>query len=122
METRQPCPSCEHLNPPEAERCERCGEPLGVVSRVFSRHELKGPPLWLKQTRQRAAEIKDYEETVSSLRFEALADIDRRREAAEAREQALRRQRDRKVIWTSILASLIFILVLLILALLALRG
>lgn len=98
------CPSCGNINPEGSARCDRCGEPLEIFAQVISRHVSPGSATWLQQVRSQASEIKGREAEASEVRFQALQDVDRRRQMAEAEAADRQRRKDRQTLIIGIIA------------------
>jgi hypothetical protein len=110
------CPACRALNEPQAEYCEKCGEPLTLVSQVMLRHSGAGvEPLRLRQSRARAAELKERGEQASARRMHELQEIDRRREETVAKAEADRTRLQKKALSLAITIGFLFILFIVIL-------
>ncbi len=109
------CPACRSLNTPEAENCARCGEPLTLISQVMLRHGGSGfDPLSLRQSRARAAELKERGEQASLLRMQNFLEQDRRREQAVAEAEAERSREQKQLFKLMVIVGSIFILLVLI--------
>ena len=106
---RPVCPSCGTLNEPEAEVCEKCDEPLTLLSRVFQRHTRQDIPLWLKHSRRRASDVKSRAEDGSLGRMAVLSEMDRTREEAQAAEEGKRKARDRQVLTVSLVFFIVVV-------------
>ena len=114
------CPACGAENQEGAERCSNCGEPLSTVARIFGHATKPSQPGWLAQARGRAPELKETGLHASNERMQGFLEIDRKREAWQAEQADLQRQRDRKVLTAALIGSAIFLLVVLAFSLAAL--
>ena len=107
------CPACGAENQESAESCSSCGEPLSTVARIFGHASQPSQPGWLSQARGRAPELKEIGRHASNERMRGFLEIDRKREAWQAEQAGLQRQRDRKVLMAALIGSAIFLLVVL---------
>jgi hypothetical protein len=89
------CPACGRAHAVGEETCSYCGEPLTSVARVLSAPSAPRQPRWLRQTRQRASDLRRSEEQASSERMGAFVETDRRRLESERvlAEQTAARER-----------------------------
>ena len=114
------CPACGAENQEGAESCSSCGEPLSTVARIFGHAAQPSQPGWLAQARGRAPELKEIGRHASDERMQGFLEIDRKREAWQAEQAGLQRQRDKKVLTVALIGSGIFLLAALALSLAAL--
>lgn len=92
---------------------------MDVISQVLSRKD-QGEPQWLRRARSQASEIKSDEAEASQKRFEAFAEIDRRRKAAEFSNYEAQRERDRRIFFGVLVVFIIVVIILI--SLLVLQG
>lgn len=69
-----------------------------MIGRVLTRQGTAGPPAWLGRVRSRAGGLKEEGARASEQRMEQLLEIDRRRQADDARALARRRAADRQIV------------------------
>jgi DNA-directed RNA polymerase subunit RPC12/RpoP len=109
------CPVCKQINPPEAEQCLKCGEPLTMTARVVLRHMTAArQPLFLEQARGMAAGLKSKGDLASEERMDRFREIDRKRESQDAKELARREMRDRKLLLVSAGAVAVLLMAILL--------
>jgi len=80
-----------------------------MLSRVFQRHTKQDTPLWLRQSRRRATDVKALAEEGSVGRMAALNEIDRVREQAQAEEHIKRKVRDRRLLTASLALFIVLV-------------
>jgi DNA-directed RNA polymerase subunit RPC12/RpoP len=98
----QVCSSCSHINPPGAERCLHCGEPLTLTARVVLRQGgAARQPFFLERARGLAAGLKAQGDLTSQERMDRFREIDRQRQMRDVEEEVRRRIRDRKMLLAS---------------------
>ena len=105
------CDVCGQSNPPEAEECSNCSEPLTSFSHVITRHRPAEPPLRHRQMRAQAAEIQASELEESRVRMEEFEEIDRKREELNARIDIEQSERERRLLTYAFIATIVVLLV-----------
>jgi RNA polymerase subunit RPABC4/transcription elongation factor Spt4 len=96
------CSACSHINPPDAEQCLSCGEPLTMTARVVLRQgNAAREPFFLERARGMAAGLKSQGNLASKERMDRFHEIDRSRQMRDAEELARREMRDRKLLLAS---------------------
>jgi RNA polymerase subunit RPABC4/transcription elongation factor Spt4 len=109
------CTACGRFVDESAEICPHCGEPLSVIGSVIARQGPPRPPRWLAVARATASTMKAEAEVGSRGRMEALWEIDRRRIAAGAEEEARRRVGDRRTLsWAAIACGMLVLFFILV--------
>jgi Double zinc ribbon len=116
-EIRADCPACGAENPPEAETCANCGEPLSAVGRIFGHAAKPTQPRWLDEARDRAQALKDEDRKPSEERMQTFLDIDRRREAWQAESAARQRRNDRRLLRAVSVGFALFVVVVVLVTL-----
>lgn len=113
------CSVCGQSNPPEAEECSNCTEPLTSFSQVITRHKPAEPPLRHRQMRNQAAEIQSNELEASQVRMDEFKEIDRNREELNARLAFEQSEKDRKLLTYAFIATIVVLLVIFVIGILA---
>ncbi len=109
------CSACSQINPPEAEQCLNCGEPLTMTARVVLRQgKAAREPFFLERARGMAAGLKSQEDLASRERMDRFREMDRSRQMRDAKELARRETRDRKLLLASAGALGILVIAILI--------
>ena len=111
------CTACGQENALSQSHCTKCGAPLSTFRQVMDRHTGEQAPLWLKQIRAQASEIKAREMKASETRAQRFQELDRIRIEAEHKaieEQKLRDQQTIRIAAWSVLAVVVLVTVLLI--------
>jgi len=92
------CPGCGGVNSPEDDACTACGRSLTLVDQVLDRHTGPRTPGFLTSARDQAPALKESELRASDARYQEFVEIDRRREEAQAVQEAARRKSDRALL------------------------
>ena len=114
----QVCSVCGHSNPPEAEECSNCTEPLTSFSQVIIRHRPAEPPLRHRQMRTQAASIQSSELEASRLRMDEFEEIDRNRQELNARLEFERSEKERRLLTYAFIATIVVLLVVVVIGIL----
>ncbi len=106
------CPFCGHLNPPDAESCDACGEPLSLVARVVDRQKAQPSARRLEQARALAPMLKAEGEKASQARmavFQRAEDLHREQVRRMSAERA---KQDRRLLLAAVAAAVVLVLAL----------
>jgi len=114
----QICSVCEHINPPEAEECSNCSEPLTSFSQVIARHKAAEPPLRQRQMRVQATSIQSTELEASRRRMDDFEQVDRNRKELDAKLAFEQSERERRLLTYAFIATIVMLLVVVVIGIL----
>ncbi len=112
--TGRTCPECGAVNPPEAERCIRCGKVLDLVGFILQSRWQTTTREHLEQVRAEAARLKEESEAASQRRLREWWAMEEERRRALAAAQAERDRQERMLLTGALVFAAVVILGILI--------
>lgn len=112
------CTACGAENPLSVTHCRVCGASLSTFRQVMDRHTGEQAPLWLKQVRAQASDLKQRAQEESVVREERFRQMDQRRmeiERLQMEEQRVREQQAIRGIGVGLLVIAVVLILLVIL-------